>query len=451
MRTLHVGLRVADLARSLAFYKGLGYDAVGSVPETEFGSLTMLKLPRDPFVSLELVHDPGAGTITPGGLNHLVIQVEALRHTVVRLAALGIEADEPSSPTGTEDFWTTWLTDPDGYRIELVQWPPGHSDGLTSADFPQRSPTAAGGRQAKSHTEKSAHGQGQERLGVRAHGPLPASVMGPLARRMFDLVEPIGAIPYSADEPNDAMFALGFTNYWDTYFAGRAAPLGSSAPADVVHALFYSFGPGEVARHIPRVWSTTTPEAAIAARQHGCVDALRRILTDLLDAPQFTRAVELLTEAATSAPLEGRPMYAALRSLPLPDEPVARLFHAASLLREHRGDGHIAALMAEGIGGLEAHVLLALDLGIPAPTFGRIHHLPSALLTELIDTMKARGLVQDEATFTSVGRQVKDRVERLTDELAVVPYEILQAAELDELIATLEPLAQRLVSAQDDG
>ena len=272
-----------------------------------------------------------------------------------------------------------------------------------------------------------------------------------LARRMFELVEPIGVIPYTADEPNEAMFALGFTNYWDTYFAGRAAPLGSSVPAEVVHALFYSFAPGEVGRHIPKVWSTTTPEAAIAARQEGCVKALRRILGDLVDTPDFARAVELLTQAATSAPLEGRPLYAALRTLPLPEEPVARLFHAASLLREHRGDGHVAALMAEGIGGLEAHVLLALDLGIPAPTFGRIHHLPSAQLTDLIHKMKDRGLVKDEATFTPAGRQVKDRVEALTDELAVSPYEILEPGELHELIAALEPLAKRLIAAQDWG
>jgi hypothetical protein len=273
--------------------------------------------------------------------------------------------------------------------------------------------------------------------------------MRALARRMFDLVEPIGVIPYSAQEPDEAMFALGFTDYWDTYFAGRAAPLGSSVPAGVVHALFYSFGPGEVARHIPKVWSTTTPEAAIAARQQGCVNALRRILADLLDTPGLPRAVELLTRAATSAPLEGRPMYAALRALPLPEEPVARLFHAASLLREHRGDGHVAALMAEGIGGLEAHVLLALDLGIPAPTFGRIHHLPSTVLTDLIDTMTARGLIKDERTFTPAGREVKDRVEALTDDLAAVPYEVLETAEVDELVAALEPLARKLVAAQD--
>jgi hypothetical protein len=268
---------------------------------------------------------------------------------------------------------------------------------------------------------------------------------------MFDLVEPVGVIPYSAQEPNEAMFALGFTNYWDTYFAGRAAPLGSSVPAEVVHALFYSFAPGEVARHIPKVWDTTSPEGAIAARQEGCVNALRRILGDLLDAPSFARAAELLTKAATSAPFEGRPMYAALRTLPPPDEPVALFLHAASLLREHRGDGHIAALMTEGIGGLEAHVLLALDLGIPAPMFGRIHHLPSALLTDLIDGMRDRGLVSDEATFTPAGRQVKDRVEALTDDLAVVPYEVLEPGELDELIRALEPLAQQLKAAQEQG
>ena len=89
-----------------------------------------------------------------------------------------------------------------------------------------------------------------------------------------ELVEPIGAIPYGTDDPNEAMFALGFTNFWDTYFAGRAAPLGRPT-AEVVDALFYNFAPGEVARHIPKVWSVTTPEAAIAARETGCVGALR--------------------------------------------------------------------------------------------------------------------------------------------------------------------------------
>jgi hypothetical protein len=268
-----------------------------------------------------------------------------------------------------------------------------------------------------------------------------------MARRMFELVEPIGVLPYATDEPNDAMYALGFTNYWDTYFAGRASPLGLT-PAEVVDALFYNFAPGEVARHIPKVWRITTPEAAIGARQEGCAKALRRILGDHVDSPDFARATELLTKAATSAPFEGRPMYAALRAIPIPNDVVARFFHAASLLREHRGDGHIAALMIEDIGGLEAHVLFALDMGTPAGKFGRIHHLPPAQLAAVIDGMRERGLIGDDGWLSELGRAVRQRVEALTDDLASKPYEILGLGELDELTTTLEPLAALLVAAQ---
>ena len=271
--------------------------------------------------------------------------------------------------------------------------------------------------------------------------------MSSVARRMFELVEPIGVIPYATDEPNEAMFALGFTNYWDTYFAGRAAPLGR-VPAEVVDALFYNFAPGEVARHIPKVWTTTTPQTAIAARQMGCVKALRRILADHVDSPAFARAAELLLTAATGAPFEGRPMYAALRAIPAPHDVVARMFHAASLLREHRGDGHIAALMTERVGGLEAHVLYALDLGMPAEKFGRIHHLPSAQLAAVIDGMRDRNLIGDDGWLSETGRAVKQRVEALTDDLAAKPYESLEPDELEELISTLEPLATLLLADQ---
>lgn len=272
--------------------------------------------------------------------------------------------------------------------------------------------------------------------------------MNPMARRMFELVEPIGVLPYSADEPNEAMFALGFTDYWDTYFAGRAAPLGL-VPAEVVDALFYNFAPGEVARHIPKVWRTTTPEAAIAARQVGCVQALRRVLGDHAGAPAVARAAELLMKAAVSAPIEGRPMYAALRALPGPDEVVARLFHAAALLREHRGDGHIVALMAEGIGGLEAHVLFALGMDLPAERFGRVHHLPPAQLAAVIDGMRDRGLIGEDGWLSERGHAVHQRVEALTDDLAAKPYETLEPDELAELMSALEPLATLLLAAQD--
>jgi lactoylglutathione lyase len=135
VRTLHVGLRVGDLDRSLAFYTSLGYEVLGRVPETDIGSLTMLKLPSDEFVALELVHDPSRGDVGSGGFNHLVVGVESMRETVHRLEAEGIHAEPPTSPNGSDDFWTAWLTDPDGYRIELVQWPAGHPAGMTAEDL----------------------------------------------------------------------------------------------------------------------------------------------------------------------------------------------------------------------------------------------------------------------------------------------------------------------------
>ena len=136
MRTLHVGLRVSDLGRSLAFYTAVGYAVVGTVEGTAFGSLTMLRLPGDGFVTLELVYDPARGAVDLGtGINHLVVQVESLEETLADLTAQGIVAEPSGLPADTDGPRTSWVTDPDGYRIELVQWPPGHADGMTEADF----------------------------------------------------------------------------------------------------------------------------------------------------------------------------------------------------------------------------------------------------------------------------------------------------------------------------
>ena len=138
MRTLHFGLRVTDLDRTLAFYTADGYEIVGSVPETSLGHLTMLKLPGDEFVTIELVHSPARDEVNSGtGLSHFVIKVESLDATLSELAARGIGAEAPVSPDGSDDFRTTWVTDPDGNRIELVQWPAGHADGITAADWPE--------------------------------------------------------------------------------------------------------------------------------------------------------------------------------------------------------------------------------------------------------------------------------------------------------------------------
>ena len=135
MRTLHFGLHVADLEQSLAFYTSIGYELVGSVPETPLGHLTMLKLPDDEFVTIELVHDPNGHVGVTTGLSHFVIKVESMDVAIKMLAARGIDAEAATSPDGSDDFRTTWIVDPDGNRIELVQWPAGHLDGMTAADW----------------------------------------------------------------------------------------------------------------------------------------------------------------------------------------------------------------------------------------------------------------------------------------------------------------------------
>ncbi|MFI6047725.1 MarR family transcriptional regulator [Nocardia sp. NPDC051321] len=263
--------------------------------------------------------------------------------------------------------------------------------------------------------------------------------------RMFELIEPIATVTFSA-VANEAFLAVGMRNYWDGYFAGRAAPLGL-APAEVVHAVFYNFADGEVARHIPWVWGKITPQEAIAVRERGSAAALRQRIGQLADSPGLIRAADLATRAAVSAPTEGRALYAGLRALDIPEEPVARLWHAATLLREHRGDGHNAALLANGIGGTEAHVLLALSLGMRAEEFGRIHHLPKAQLAAVIDRLRGRGLVDAAGGFTAAGREIKQRIEARTDELAAPAYDVLSTAELDELTSRLEPIA---AAAQTD-
>jgi hypothetical protein len=265
---------------------------------------------------------------------------------------------------------------------------------------------------------------------------------------MFELLEPICLVTFFAEECNEELAALGHRTYWDGYFASRAAPLGR-VPAQVVHAAFYNFAEGEAARHIPSAWATIPPEASVAARQRGSAASVRRILgEELADSPGLVRAADLTTKAATSAPTNGRVMYAGMRTLPVPSDPVARLWHSATMLREHRGDGHIAALVGARIGGTEAHLISALAFGIhPPETFGRVHHLPKKRLAEVMDGLRERGLVDADGHFTEAGRETQQRIEALTDELAAPPYETLSPAELDELVAELEPITAKLVAA----
>jgi lactoylglutathione lyase len=132
MLTLHPGIRVGDLATSLDFYRTVGFEEVGRVLLPDEVVLVCLKLPEDPFVSLELVDEPAARPVQIGnGLSHIAVQVDDLPAVVARLSSAGISCGPIERPGPL----TSWLVDPDGYRLELVQWPAGHPDGMTAADF----------------------------------------------------------------------------------------------------------------------------------------------------------------------------------------------------------------------------------------------------------------------------------------------------------------------------
>jgi lactoylglutathione lyase len=136
MKTLHTAYRARDLERSLNFYTEVGFLEVGRVPVADGAVLVMLRLPDDDMVSLELVSRPSTDAVDVGtGFSHIAVQVEDLDATLVRLAASGIDVEGPELPDGPGGPKTAFLHDPDGYRIELVEWPPGHADGITDADF----------------------------------------------------------------------------------------------------------------------------------------------------------------------------------------------------------------------------------------------------------------------------------------------------------------------------
>jgi hypothetical protein len=265
------------------------------------------------------------------------------------------------------------------------------------------------------------------------------------ARTLWGLLEPIHAVTYFSPEPLAALKAAGYRGFWMGYFAGRAAPLGT-ASAELVHALFYNFSHDHVARAIPDAWQFAPPEAALRARLDGSVAALRRHLGGVLDDQAIEQAAGLAGRAAAHAPLEGRPLFAANRSLPEPDEPLARLWHAATLLREHRGDGHLAALAVHGIGGRESHVFHGLATGTPIDVYKLARNFDDHEWSALVDGLQARGLV-DDTGLSEAGWQTKRAIEAATDELAWAAYAVLDDDELDTLAGALRPIAKAVVAS----
>lgn len=176
-------------------------------------------------------------------------------------------------------------------------------------------------------------------------------------RHCHNAVSPLHSAVYFAPERQDELAALGLERGAMSYYAGRAAPLGAVG-AGTVTATFYNFNHEHVKRYIPAVWTVTTPEAVLAAVLRGVDAMLRRLLgAEVLASKEMAEAAGLALRATEACHREARPLYAAHAGLPVPEEPHLALWHAATLLREHRGDGHLAALAIAGLSGVEALVL----------------------------------------------------------------------------------------------
>ncbi|MFD4327726.1 hypothetical protein ACFWQC_24045 [Nocardioides sp. NPDC058538] len=267
------------------------------------------------------------------------------------------------------------------------------------------------------------------------------------ARRLWKLLEPIHAVGYFSPEPIALLKEAGYRGYWMGYFAARSAPLGT-VPAEVIHAVFYNFAFSHVSRALPDAWTFAPPETAHEARRTGAVAALRRHLGPLADSDDLTRAASLASRAALSAPAEGRALYAALRSLPVSEDPLTLLWDAATLLREHRGDGHVATLLAAGIGGRESHVFHALANGTSPAVYATSRNIHETEWDSLVAGLRSRGLVTDDgASLTEAGLETKARIESQTDALAATAYAALEPAEVDELITLLRPLTKAVVAS----
>jgi hypothetical protein len=269
-----------------------------------------------------------------------------------------------------------------------------------------------------------------------------------LARQLWSRLEPIHCVTYFSPEALGALADAGYKGFWMGYFAGRAAPLGPVGP-EVVFATFYNFSIEHVSRAIPDAWTFAPPGVALEARQQGSVAALERAFAEKNLGPAIETAADLARTAAVSAPMEGRTLFAANRGLPWPEEPTAALWHAATLLREHRGDGHIAALTAAGIGGREANVMQSAAGVVPRDIFGVSRRYDDAEWANVSAGLADRGLLDPDGGLTALGRETRSNVEERTDRTALSAYDALDDEQLQALLHALTPLARAVMAAGD--
>lgn len=271
----------------------------------------------------------------------------------------------------------------------------------------------------------------------------------PTARNLAFRLEPFHAFIYFAPEAAAAYADLGLDGQ-DGYFASRAAAMGPVG-AEVVIATFFNFKPELVHRALPAAWSTTTPAAVLAARFHAADLALRRMLGDDIDHPDLAVAAGLARKAAEAGDASGRPIFAAHAALPWPEPAHLQLFHAVTLLREHRGDAHVAALTLEGYDAVEALVthLASGEIALPPSLLQATRGWTDEEWEAGQERLRLKGHL-DEAgglTLTTAGKESRARVEDRTDAASLSTWEALSADEVTELRTRSAPFTKTVAKA----
>jgi hypothetical protein len=253
---------------------------------------------------------------------------------------------------------------------------------------------------------------------------------------------------YFAPEAQEEYAGIGLSHHRTGYFASRAAPMGP-VPAEVVIATFFNFYPPLVRRAIDGVWETASPAEVTAARLRGADRALRRAFGDALASAQLVEVSAIARTAALAAcqHLEGRPLFAGHASLPWPDEPHLVLWHAQTLLREYRGDGHVATLREEGLSGVEALVMHGASGEVPPLLLQSSRAWPDTGWAAAVDHMRERGFLDADGNLTDAGRAHRKHVEERTDALATGAYEALGDEDAEHLVQAGRRFSRMVIDA----
>jgi hypothetical protein len=265
------------------------------------------------------------------------------------------------------------------------------------------------------------------------------------ARRLWTRAEVLHALTYFAPEAHAAFEAAGLRGFWRGYFAGRAASLGP-VPAPVVTATFFGFRPEFVERAIPSIWSLLSPADAVAARVAGVDAALSRIGigTDAV-MPGANTTVAAVRRAVEAAPTAGRPLYAANVALEWPGDERLALWHGATLLREHRGDGHVAALVAADLDPCGAHVLRIAADDVPLDSIQPYRGWTDDDWADAASRLAGRGLLDDDGRTTAAGARLRAEIEAITERAA--DDLVRRIDDVESVIATFDGLAARVTAA----